>query len=65
MACLAHMLNINSPVYCYDASQHYHMWAAYFPYDVDRSIPRDVGQRSLYIYFTNSHFDAVTAIRSR
>ena len=63
MACLAHMLN--SPVYCYDASQRYHIWAAYFPNNVDRSIPRDVGQRSLYIYFANNNFQVVTAISSR
>ena len=63
MACLAHMLN--SPVYCYDASQRYHIWAAYFPNNVDRSIPRDVRKRSLYIYFANNHFQVVTAIRSR
>ena len=31
MACLAHMLH--SPVYCYDASQRYHVWAAYFHVD--------------------------------
>ena len=62
MACLAHMLN--SPVYCYDASQCYYIWAAYFPNDVDRSIPRDVGQRSLYIYFISNHFEVVTATRS-
>ena len=55
MACLAHMLN--SPVYCYDASQRYHIWAAYFPNDVDK-------QRSLYIYFTSNHFEVVTAMRS-
>ena len=47
MACLAHMLN--SPVYCYDASQCYHIWAVYFPNDVDRSIPKDVGQ-NLFIF---------------
>ena len=63
MACLAHMLH--SPVYCYDASQHYHVWAAYFPNNVDRFIPRNIGQRSLYIYFANSHFQVVTAVRSR
>ena len=62
MACLAHMLH--SPVYCYDASQRYHVWAAYFPNNVDRSIPRNTGQRSLYIYFANSHFQVVTAVRS-
>ena len=54
MACLAHMLN--SPVYCYDVSQRYHIWAAYFPNDVDRSIPRDVRPKIyLYIYFANNH----------
>lgn len=63
MACLAHMLN--SPVYCYDASQRHHIWAAYFPNNVDRSIPVDVGRRSLYIYFSNSHFQVVMTIRSR
>ena len=47
MACLAHMLN--SPVYCYDASQRYHIWAAYFPKNVDRSIPRDVSKRSILL----------------
>ena len=55
MACLAYMLH--SPVYCYDASQHYHIWAAYFPnnvQNVDTSIPRDTSQRSLYIYFANT-----------
>ena len=56
---------LNSLVYCYDASQRYHIWAAYFPNDVDRSIPRDVRQISLYIYFANNHFQVVTAIRSR
>ena len=44
---------LNSPVY--DASQHYHIWAHYFPNNVDRSVPRDFGQRSLYIYFANNH----------
>ena len=47
MACLAHILR--APVYCYDASQRYHIWAAYFPNSVDRSIPRDVQHRPLYI----------------
>ena len=63
MACLAHMLR--TPVYCYDASQHNHIWTALFPNTVDRSIPRDVRQKSLYIYFSNNHFEVVTAIRSR
>ena len=70
MACLAHVKwrawhMLNSPVYCYDASQRYHIWVAYFPNDVDRSIPRDVRLRSLCIYFANNHFQVVTAIRSR
>ena len=60
MACLAHMLR--SLVYCYDASQRYHIWA---PNNVDRSIPRDTGLKSLYIYFANSHFQVVTTVRSR
>ena len=63
MACLAHILR--APVYCYDASQHYHIWAAYFPNSVDRSIPRDVQHRSLYIYFANNHFEVVNAIQNR
>ena len=63
MACLAHILR--APVYCYDASQRYHIWAAYFPNSVDRSIPRDVQHRSLYIYFANNHFEVVNAIRNR
>ena len=63
MACLAHMLH--SPVYCYDASQRYHIWAAYFPNNVDRSIPRDSSQRSLFIYFSINHFQVVTTVRSR
>ena len=63
MACLAHILR--APVYCYDASQCYHIWAAYFPNSVDRSIPRDVQHRSLYIYFANNHFEVVNAIRNR
>ena len=36
MLTLAHL--INSPVYCYDASQPHHIWAAYFPNGVDRTI---------------------------
>ena len=50
MACLAHMLNC--PVYCYDASQRYHsrMGSLFSQLDVDRSILRDVGQRSLYLF---------------
>ena len=63
MASLAHILR--SPVYCYDPSQRYHIWAASFPNNVDRSIPRDTGQRSLYIYFANNHFQVVTTVRSR
>ena len=63
MACLAHILR--APVYCYDASQRYHIWAAYFPNSVNRSIPRDVQHRSLYIYFANNHFEVVNAIRNR
>ena len=56
MACL---VMLNSPIYCYDASQRHHIWAAYFPNNVDRSIPVDIGQRSLYIYFSNSRFQVV------
>ena len=56
------LLVLHIPVYCYDASQHYHIWAVYFPNNVDRSIPRDTGQRSLFIYF---HFQVITAVRSR
>ena len=63
MACLAHL--IGSPVYCYDASQRHHIWAAYFPSDVDRSIHRDVRQKSLYIHFANHHFNVVSSIRVR
>jgi len=63
MDCLAHL--ISSPVYCYDASQRYHIWAAYFPNDVDRSVTRDVGQKSLYIYFARDHFNVITSIRMR
>lgn len=36
MDCLAHILG--ATVYCYDASQHYHIWAAHFPNNVNRSI---------------------------
>ena len=39
-----------------------HIWA---PNNVDRSIPRDTGLKSLYIYFANSHFQVVTTVRSR
>ena len=63
MACLVHL--ISSPVYCYDASQRYHIWAAYFPNDVDRSVTRDVGQKSLYIYFARDHFNVITSIWMR
>ena len=63
MASLAHILG--APVYCYDASQRYHIWTAYFSNNVNRSIPRNVQHRSLYIYFANNHFEVVTAIRSR
>ena len=63
MACLAHL--ISSPVYCYDASQRHHIWAAYFPSDVDRSIPRDIRQKSLYIYFANDHFNVISSVRVR
>ena len=48
MACLAHLIS-----YCYDTSERHHIWAAYFPSDVDRSIPRNVRQRSLYIYLAH------------
>ena len=51
MACFAHL--IGSPVYCYNASQRHHIWAAYFPSNVDRSIHRDMRQKSLYIHFAN------------
>ena len=63
MDCLAHL--ISSPVYCYDASQRHHVWAAYFPSDVDRHIPRDVHQKSLYIYFAHDHFNVISSIRTR
>ena len=63
MACLAHL--ISSPVYCYDTTQPHHIWAAYFPSDVDRSIPRNVRQRSLYIHLAHNHFTVVRSIRIR
>jgi len=47
MACLAHILQ--APMHCFDVSQRRHIWAAYFPADVDRFIPRDIRQKSLYI----------------
>ena len=63
MLTLAHF--INSPVYCYDVSQPHHIWAAYFPNGVDRTIPRDIRKQSLYIYFTPSgdHFNVITSIK--
>ena len=63
IACLAHILQ--APVYCFDASQRHHIWAAYFPGHVDRFIPRDIRQKSLYIYFAHDHFTVVTSIRRR
>ena len=63
MACLAHILQ--APVYCFDASQRRHIWAAYFPTNVDRFIPRDIRQKSLYIYFAHDHFTVVTSTRRR
>ena len=63
MASLAHILG--APVYCYDATGSRHIWAAYFPMHVDRSITRDVRQKSLYIYFAHDHFTVVTSMRRR
>jgi len=63
MTCLAHILQ--APVYCFDASQRRHIWAAYFPADGDRFIPRDIRQKSLYIYFTHNHFTVVTSTTRR
>ena len=62
MLALAHI--VNAPVYCYDTTARHHIWAAYFPNGVDRSIPRDVRQKSLYLYFTHNHFMVITAIRT-
>ena len=60
MACLAHMLH--SPVYCYDASQHYHVWAAYFPNNVDNPIQEILAKD---LFTANSHFQVVTTVRSQ
>ena len=38
------------------------VWAAYFPSDGDRSIPRNVRQRSLYIYLAHQHFSVIMSI---
>ena len=61
MACLAHI--VSAPVYCYDASQRFHIWAAYFPTHVDGCITRDIRIKSLYIYFAHDHFNVITSIR--
>jgi len=61
MLTLAHM--VNAPVYCYETTAPHHTWTAYFPNGVDRCIPRDVREKSLYLYFTHDHFMIITAIK--
>ena len=56
IACLAHL--IYSPVYYYDASQCHHIWAAYFPSDVDTQVYYKRYQaKTLYIHFADNHFN--------
>jgi len=62
MLTLAHI--INTPVYCYDTTAPHHIWAAYFPNAVDRCIPRDVRQKSLYLYLPMTIFMVITAINT-
>ena len=60
MCVLAHLLH--TPVYSFQGSDY---WLACFPHAIDRSVPQDVGCKSMYIYLSNSHFEVVTSIRRR
>ena len=57
MTLLAHMLD--TVVYSYKAGE---FWAACFPKGIDHSLPEDVAKKSLYIYYTGSHYDVVTRV---
>ena len=54
------MMLVNDTILLYGA-----LWATYFPSDVERSIPRDIRQKSLYIYFTSDHFSVISSVRVR
>ena len=40
-------------------------WLAVFPCSVDRTIPKDVSGKSMYICYTENHFEVVTAVWRR
>ena len=54
------MMLVNDTILLYGA-----LWATYFPSDVERSIPRDIRQKLLYIYFTSDHFSVISSVRVR
>ena len=57
MILLAHMLD--TIVYSYKAGQY---WIASSPHGIDHSLPKDVNRKSLYIYYTATHYEVVTGI---
>ena len=57
MMLLAHMLA--TIVYLYKAGQY---WIACSPHGIEHSIPEDVSTKSLYIYNTGTHYEAVTGM---
>ena len=57
MTLLAHLLDM--VVYSYKAGQY---WIAYFPKEIDHSLPENVNKKSMYIYYTGNHYDDVTAV---
>ena len=53
----AHMLD--TIVYSYKAGQY---WIACSPQGIDHSMPNDVNRKSIYIYYTGTHYEVVTGM---
>ena len=57
MTLVAHMLD--TIVYSYKAGQY---WIACSPQGIDHSMPNDVNRKSIYIYYTGTHYEVVTGM---
>ena len=58
---LAHLLQTSIISY----SVQHRMWQSYAPWDVDRSLPRDYSQMSIYLIHRYNHFEVACSVRKR
>ena len=61
MSVLSHLLQ--TVVYSFNVAGGY--WIACFANSIDKTIPEDVNVKSMYICYTDIHFEVVTTVRKR